>query len=138
MFYKIITRTTTLLFLIAASFIFIQCDNRTDDRSSAFDQERSELTSNLEDLRDDIDDRIDNLESRIEDNNNDEVENNLEAQRDELRDDRSSVDRAIDDLENSTEDSWETFQTESENLYIRISTKLDEWSDSAQDRSDDY
>jgi len=134
MIHNIINRTTTILFLIAASFIFIQCDNRTDDRSSAFDEERQEMTSNLESLRDDIDDKIDDLESRIDDADDNEVERNLEAQRDELRDDRSDVDRAIDDLENSTEDTWQTIRTESENLYERVSSKLDEWSDRVQDR----
>jgi len=106
--HKIINRTTAVLFLVAASFIFIQCNDRPDNRSSAFDEERQEMKSNLESLRDDIDDKINDLESRIDNASDNEVERNLEAQRNELRNDRSNVDRAIDDLENSTRDSWQT------------------------------
>lgn len=134
MVHKIINITTTVLFLVAASFIFVQCDERADDRSTTFEEEREELRSSLENLRDDIDDSIDDLESRIDDAEDDEVEGNLEAQRDELRNDRSEVDQAIDDVENATEDTWQTVRTESENLYERTSTKLDEWSDRLQDQ----
>jgi len=138
MAHKLINRTTTILFLLAASFIFIQCDNRTDDRSSAFDEEREQMTSNLESLRDDIDDKINDLETRIDDADDTEVERNLEAQRTELRDDRSSVERAIDDVEDSTRESWQTVKTETENFFDRISSKLDEWSDRVRDDRQSY
>ncbi len=133
MVHKLITRTTTVLFLVAASFIFIQCDNRTDDRGSAIDQEREQMTSNLESLRDDIDDKISDLDSRMNDADDDEVERNLEAQRRELRDDRSNIDRAIDDIEDATQDGWQTVRTETKNLYERTSSKLNEWSDRTRD-----
>ncbi|TVR26625.1 MAG: hypothetical protein EA390_14625 [Balneolaceae bacterium] len=134
MVHKFINRTTTLLFLVASSFIFIQCNDRADNRSSAFDEDRQEMKSNLESLRDDIDYKINDLESRIDNASDNEVERNLEAQRNELRNDRSNVDRAIDDLEDSTRDSWQTVRTETEDLYERISSKLEEWSDRMQDQ----
>ena len=96
------------------------------------------MTSNLESLRDDIDDKINDLETRIDNADDTEVERNLEAQRRELRDDRSNVDRAIDDVENSTQDSWQTVKTETENFFDRISSKLDEWSDRVRDDRQDY
>ncbi|MCH8569434.1 MAG: hypothetical protein LAT67_14260 [Balneolales bacterium] len=136
MYHIILTRIAPLLLVLAASFIFVQCDNRTDNRNSAFEEQRTEMTSNLENLRDDLDNRIDDLESRISDADNDEAERNMEAQRRELRTDRSNLDRAIDNLQNATEDTWQTVRAQSENLHTRISSKLDDWTTGSQNRYD--
>ena len=54
------------------------------------------------------------------------------SMRDELREDRSEVERAIENLHNSTEDTWNRARKETENLYERVSSKLDRWEDSLQ------
>lgn len=147
MIYKIINRTTIAFILIAASLVFIQCGDRSDNRdpssieedstnvdstnifggnpSPTYIKEREELVSNLEDLKEDLDERIENMDSKIEDA--DEPDESMVSMRDELIEDRSEVETAIENLHNSTEAAWNRLRTETENLYDRVSSKLDQW-----------
>lgn len=153
MIYKIISRTTIAFFLIASSLAIIQCGDGSDNRDASFTEEdstnvdstnifggnpsttyikeREELVSNLKNLRKKLDDGIENLESRI-DNADDAADESVVSMRDELREDRSEVERAIENLHNSTEDTWNRARKETENLYERVSSKLDRWEDSLQ------
>lgn len=140
MVHKILNKTTTVLFLLTASFIFVQCGDRPEDRSQVYEndmstetqtetqyeEERDELVSDLEDLKEDLDERIDDLNSRIEESG-DQANENLIATRNELQNDRTEIQQTIENLENTTEDNWASLESESRDLYNRVSSRLDEW-----------
>lgn len=54
--------------------------------------------------------------------------------RDDLREYRTEVERAIDDLEDATEETWERLRVESEELNDRVSTTLNRHSARFQNR----
>lgn len=146
---KIIYRITGVLFVVSASSIFIQCDNRPDDenqevesdsstaylnnQNTSYIREREELVSNLENLKNQIDGRIENLDSQIEES--DEADESWVSMRDELKEDRSKVQSAIESLHNSTQNTWNNLKSETENLYERVSSKLNRWNNTLQNRS---
>lgn len=142
MVHKILNKTTTVLFLLTASFIFVQCGDRPEDRGQSqvyeddattemqtdgnFEQEREELVSDLEDLRDDLDQRIEDLNTRIEESG-DQANENLIATRNELQNDRTEVEQSLENIENATEENWDSVSSETRDLYNRVTTRLDEW-----------
>lgn len=152
MIQNIVSRTASVLILLAGSMLFVQCGDPPDNRNPSVDEdtvseyqttlntayikEREELRSDLEDLRGELDGRIEKLDSRIEEVD-EETGENLVSMREELREDRSEVQRAIENLHNSSQDSWNRVKTETENLYNDILSKLERQDDWPQDRHND-
>lgn len=152
MVHKILNKTTTVLFLLMASFFFVQCGDSPDNTSEVYEddsntemqvegegeyeEERDELVSDLEDLRDDLDERIDELNSRIEESG-DQANEELIATRNELQNNRSEIEQNLENLENSTEENWASVRSESRDLYDRVSTQLDDWANNIDDNIDD-
>ncbi len=111
-----------ILATISVSLFLIQCSNGESD--SDFEQERSEMISQLEDLRDDMDEELETMSQRIE-RAGDEVDEDLEAAYDELRGERSALDRTISNVERSTEETWGIIKDETSNWYEDITSRLD-------------
>ncbi len=140
-----------VLFLIAASFVFNQCGDKRDnqdaiieneessaygdDRRMAFDNERDELISDLEDLKERLDVKSEELDSQIEEAEEDTV-NELRAIKEEMQQNRSEIEKAIEDLENSSSDTWSGIKVEIENLHDRVLSNLNDWDDRIQNDND--
>lgn len=69
MFHK---KATIVLFLLVAFLSFTYCGERVDNTETTLEEEREQLVSNLESLKDDLDERINELNSRIEDTGDEE------------------------------------------------------------------
>lgn len=143
MVHTILNRTTIVLFFLAAPLILIACNDRPQDRGQAmqdddvrtettFEDERDQLVNDLEDLRDDLDERIDELNSRIEDDEA-QADEDLIATRNELQQDRAELDQHIDRLQDTSEENWANVRNESQDLYNRVSNRLDEWAGRFED-----
>jgi len=83
-------------------------------------------------LRDDLDDRIEDLSSSMADAG-DEANEDIQIALEELRGERSKVDKAIDNVQDATEDSWESVKSNTEELADDVSDKLEEWQNELQD-----
>jgi chromosome segregation ATPase len=118
---------TGFLFLFSTLFL-VQCGEDSRDQVQNFEEEREQMVEDLRELRDELDEEIEELSARIE-RAGDEADEDLEAAYDELRGERSTVDRAIDDLERATEDTWEGIKTTAQDLYDRVSDTLSDWRD---------
>ena len=124
-----------ILFTAAALFL-VQCGERSEDSATErFEEERSELVSNLESLRDDIDEQLDELGSRI-DAAGDEADESLTNAYDELRGERSDLDRAIDDVQRASEDTWASVKSGAESSYDAISSTFNDWMEDLNDLFD--
>lgn len=147
---KIISRITTALLVVTASLIFVQCGNRPDNsnaegerdtstvylnnQNTSYINEREELVLNLENLKASLDGRIESLDSRIEDADERTAEE-LISIRDGLTKDRSEVQSTIEGLHNSSQNTWNNAKGKAENLYERVSSKLERWDETLQDRN---
>lgn len=117
----------------ATSLLLVQCGESSDDSATErFEEERSELVSNLESLRDDIDEQLEELGSRI-DAAGDEADESLTNAYDELRGERSELDRAIDDVERASEDTWASVKSGAEDAYDAVSSTFNDWMEDLDD-----
>lgn len=90
------------------------------DHTMEFD-DRNDLTERIEDLRDDLD-------SKIEEGS-DATDQDVE----QLQNDRTELDRILQDIENTTEDSWNNVRTEAIQTYERIAARYNEQSTTDND-----
>ena len=79
-----------------------------------------------------MDDRIEDLSSSMADAG-DEANEDIQIALEELRGERSKVDKAIDNVQDATEDSWESVKSNTEELADDVSDKLEEWQNELQD-----
>lgn len=135
--------------IVATSLLFIQCGNPPDNakpevesdsstaylnnQNTTYIRDREELVTNLKNLKEELDGRIERLNAKIDENGGEDK--SLVSMRDELREDRSEVQGTIEGLHNSTQNTWNNMRTEAENLHERVSSKLDRWDDTLQNRS---
>lgn len=151
MFHKIQNITTTVLFVLTASFFFVQCGDSPDNTSEVyedntttemqgeaeggFEEERDQLVSDLEGLKEDLDERIDDLNSRIEESGA-QADESLIATRNELTNNRTEVEQSLQNLENTSEENWASVRSESQDLYDQVSSRLDEWANQVEGEID--
>ncbi|MEX0660656.1 MAG: hypothetical protein WEA58_01715 [Balneolaceae bacterium] len=149
MVHKILNKTTTVLFILTASFFLVQCGDSPDNTSEVYDdntntemqaegefeEERDELVSDLEDLQEDLDQRIEDLNSRIEEDG-DQADESLIATRNEVQNNRTELEQTLQEVENTSEENWASVRSESRDFYDRVSSQLEEWANRIDDEVD--
>ena len=131
MFYQNISKYLTALLIAVPLLFLIQC-NGAEDSSAAFEDERQELMADLRDIQDDLNDRMDEMATRI-DRAGDEVDEDLENAYRELTGDRNAIERAIAEVESSTESTWEVISSGTRDFMDDVSSRWDEWTDDAEE-----
>ncbi len=121
-----------LSFLLAGTLLLVQCGDSETEPENGIEEEKQEVLSNLEDLRDDLDERIEQLSNRI-DNAGEEAEDDWEAALEELEEERSQLNRTIDEVEDASSDNWESIKSRAEDLSDDISSTMDEWENDLED-----
>lgn len=111
-----------------------QGDVNRGDQTQAFDQEREELISDMEDLRDDIN-------SHLEQQETEGVEGEAGVTTEEMQNDLNELDQAINSMrstaETSSETEWNQVRQNNQQLYDRLSEKYQDITTTDPDMNDD-
>jgi hypothetical protein len=116
-----------LLAAFASTLVFTQCsrttDNKVDEAQESIVEDikdqKAEVAKDLRTLRDDINTRLDDISKKIE-KGNIETRKNLETVKDELTVQRDKVEKALDNIDKSSDESWDDIQQASRNTANEI------------------
>jgi hypothetical protein len=140
-----------LLAAFASALLFSQCSRTTENKVDEAQEsivkdiknEKAEVAKDLRELRDDINARLDDVSKRIE-KGNIETRKNLDTVKEDLTVQRDKVEKALDNIDKSSDESWDDIQQASRNtandikvefqrLRERIDLALDNEKDNRKD-----
>lgn len=95
-------------------------------------ENRDELVQDMEELRNDLDEELE----IATDDAGDDMDMQMHEQ---IQYDRSELDRAINEVQNATEENWDNVRTEAVQIYERVSSQYDDPSTTDDmDETDDW
>lgn len=129
--------STPLLFALAFSLGLMSCAREDETNDHAFQEEREELLSQLEDLRDDMGEQLTELQTRMEHATDEASRENYEEAYEELSGQRNALDRLIADVEHATSETWVTVSRAVSHSYSELRSQFGSWRDDASELLDE-